>query len=263
MFRSNLLLVIVIVSLAANLSTSVSLLSSNEQKVKLALYCEALCPTSASFIINYLYKIIENGLISIVDLELSPYGNAKISANGTIVCQLGEWECMLNTVEACAIQTWPSVSDHFPFVYCIEKLAYENKYTEWETCFEKLNLDPKPVADCYGSGFGYELELQYAQETKMLQPAHTYVPWGVVDGQPLYDDFTEFISYICKAYKGSNVPNACLDVSHPIGAPKNAKPRNDECYKDEENAKSRSTLLEIILAIVASWMPNVGTADSM
>ncbi|XP_076925183.1 gamma-interferon-responsive lysosomal thiol protein-like [Bidens hawaiensis] len=243
---------LLIVSLLALSSQSVV---ANEEKVKLTVYFETLCPSSEDFIINYLYKIFDNGLILIVDLKLSPYGNAKISSDGTIVCQHGEWECLLNTVEACAIHAWPDVTDNFPFVYCVERLNHEGKYTEWESCFETLKLDPKPVADCYSSGLGHELEVQYADETKALQPPHAYVPWVVVDGQPLYDDYANFISYICKAYKGSNLPQVCLGLSHPITAPDEpVKPFDHVCYKEEDDVKSKSTLSEIISSMAASWM---------
>ncbi|KAI3526303.1 hypothetical protein L1887_05551 [Cichorium endivia] len=241
--RSNLLLLLLIASVAANLVTASAALSSvavaSEEKVKLALYYEALCPFCENFIVNSLSKLFDNGLISIVDLKLSPYGNAKIRSNGTIVCQHGEWECILNTVEACAIHAWPALSDHFPFIYCVENLTSEGEYAKWETCFEKVNVDPKPVMDCYTSGFGHELDLQYADEIKALEPPHTYVPWVVLDGQPLYDDYYDVFTFICKAYKGSNIPEAC--------------------YK-EQNAKSK---LKSKSVTSVSFVTDVGMAESM
>lgn len=41
-----------------------------------------------------------------------------------------------------------------------------------------------------------QLELQYAAETSTLQPPHTYVPWVVVDGQPLYEVSRLSISHV-------------------------------------------------------------------
>lgn len=46
---------------------------------------------------------------------------------------------------------------HFPFIYCIEALVHERKYLLWESCYEKLGLDPKPVTDCYESEAGKEV----------------------------------------------------------------------------------------------------------
>ncbi|CAK9171801.1 unnamed protein product [Ilex paraguariensis] len=219
---------------------SVDLPLNSSDKVSLGLYYESLCPYSANFVVNYLAKIFVDGLIDIVDLNLVPWGNAKLTGNSTFACQHGPWECLLNTVEACAISAWPDVNGHFTFVYCVESLVYEGKYTQWETCFEKLGLDPKPVADCYSNGQGKELELQYAAETNALEPPHTYVPWVVVDGQPLYEDYEDFIRYICKAYSGTAIPQTCSNLS--LNSIRKGKVSfiKPVCYSDDTTESIRS-----------------------
>ncbi|KAJ0978362.1 hypothetical protein J5N97_013836 [Dioscorea zingiberensis] len=177
-------------------------------KVSLALYYETLCPYCSRFMVNHLAKIFDDGLISIVDLDLIPYGNARVNSNASIACQHGTYECLLNTVEACAISVWPDVSEHFKFIYCVEQLVVVGKYKNWETCFQETGLDSTAVMKCYESGCGKKLELQYAAKTDALQPPHKYVPWVVVDGQPLYEDYENFESYVCQAYTG-DLPKAC------------------------------------------------------
>ncbi|GLU11920.1 hypothetical protein SLE2022_286380 [Rubroshorea leprosula] len=211
-------------------SASVISLPSDSDKVSVALYYESLCPYSANFIINYLTKLFEDDLISIVDLRLVPWGNAKLRGNNTIDCQHGPYECLLNTVEACAIDIWPQLNEHFPFINCVETLVYQRQYPEWESCFEKLGLDSKLIADCYTSGHGKELELEYAAETNNLHPPHKYVPWVVVDGQPLYEDYENFISYVCKAYRGSTILKACSELS--IDKIIQGKSTHPVCYKE-------------------------------
>ncbi|VVA16516.1 PREDICTED: gamma-interferon-inducible lysosomal [Prunus dulcis] len=147
-------------------SSSARTLPSDSGKVSLALYYESLCPYSANFIVNYLVKLFEDDLISIVDLKLSPWGNAKLRSNDTFSCQHGPSECLLNTVEACAIKIWPAL-----------------------------------------------LELQYAAETSALQPPHQYVPWVVVDGLPIYEDYENFLTYVCNAYNGTAALKACSKLS--------------------------------------------------
>lgn len=205
--------------------------AASAPKVPLALYYEALCPYCSNFIVNYLSKIFTDGLLDIVDLNLVPYGNARIGSNNSITCQHGPYECLLNTAESCAINAWPDVHKHFAFIYCVESLVVEHNYTEWESCFQKTGFDSQTVVDCFNSGYGTKLELQYAAETSALEPPHRYVPWVVVNGKPLYEDYENFEAYICKAYKG-NLPTACkalpLDMQE-----KKVKKFKPVCYSKE------------------------------
>ncbi|KAL6967730.1 hypothetical protein U1Q18_033541 [Sarracenia purpurea var. burkii] len=222
----------------------------SSDKVSLGLYYESLCPYSANFVVNYLAKIFENGLISVVDLNLVPWGNAKIRGNNTFDCQHGPSECLLNTIEACAINIWPDLNKHFSYINCVETLVYKHKYPQWETCFDELGLDPTPISECYSSGYGKELELKYAAETNTLQPPHEYVPWVVVDGQPLYEDYENFVSYICKAYNGTARPNACTGLA--LDTIRNEKTNTRHPVSYIESA-TKSTLSKIRSAII-SWM---------
>lgn len=80
-------------------SASEITLPSDSSKVSLTLYYESLCPYSANFIVNYLPKLFKDDLISIVDLRLVPWGNAKLTGNDTFSCQvifLLDSNCVLN-----------------------------------------------------------------------------------------------------------------------------------------------------------------------
>ncbi|XP_021289031.1 gamma-interferon-inducible lysosomal thiol reductase [Herrania umbratica] len=194
------------------LSTSLHFLLSispcHAQNVTLSLYYETLCPYCADFIANHLVKVFDKGLISIVNLRLVPWGNAVMQRDGSFVCQHGPDECVLNAIDACTITIYPQVERHFRFILCVERLALENKQNEWVNCFDMTGLGRVPV-DCYKSGYGNVLEKQYAAETAQLNPPHKFVPWVLVNGQPLEEDFKNFVRYVCKAYQGKQVPEAC------------------------------------------------------
>lgn len=64
-------------------------------------------------------------------------------------------EAILNS--GCIFIGFLMQSEHFPFIYCVESLVYHKNYTQWETCFEKLNLKKKLVTDCVLSGRGNEV----------------------------------------------------------------------------------------------------------
>ncbi|KAJ4908938.1 gamma interferon responsive lysosomal thiol (GILT) reductase family protein [Raphanus sativus] len=188
---------------------------SSSQKVTLSLYYEALCPFCADFIVNHLPQIFRNGLISSIDLHLVPWGNALFKPDATILCQHGEAECALNAIHACAIDAYPDVMKHVGYIYCTERLVLENKLEKWADCFELVGLS-RAALDCYINGYGHQLELKYAEETSELNPAHTFVPWVVVNNQPLQENYQNFVMYVCNAYGSSQVPEACRNLNNSV-----------------------------------------------
>ena len=156
-----------------------------------------------------------------------------------------------------------------------------------------------------------QLDLKYAAETNALEPPHKYVPWVVVDGQPLYEvcsldyqinwslystpasfycsqdnrwaqllvhysnvwfwtmsmlmvfnkrmlylwlqDYENYISYVCKAYKGA-LPKACSGLSfNQIYGKKFIHP---VCYKEIP----APTLSSRTVSTVMSWIEKMATS---
>ncbi|KAJ4704358.1 gamma-interferon-inducible lysosomal thiol reductase-like [Melia azedarach] len=202
---------------------------SCSENVTISVYYETLCPYCADFIVNHLVKLFQNGLNSIVNLRMIPWGNSMIKPDGTFACQHGPDECLLNTIEACTISIYPDVVQHFSFIHCVEGLTLEKRQAEWINCFEYTRLGKVPI-DCYSNGNGKLLEQKYATETAQLQPPHRFVPWVIVNNQPLQEDFMNIITYVCKAYKGSQVPEACRSLPTNNNTPENAESNSSFCY---------------------------------
>ncbi|VFQ96448.1 unnamed protein product [Cuscuta campestris] len=180
------------------------------ERVSVSLYYESLCPYCANFIVHKLVRLFTTDIGSIVNLRLIPWGNTQTTTNNAAwICQHGSDECLLNLVEACAISSWNNMEVQFRLVYCIERLHLENRHSEWESCFSGTGLSEAPVRDCLSNGVGTFLEEAYGAETANLNPTHRFVPWLVVNNQPLQEDYENFESYICRAYMGSRTPEAC------------------------------------------------------
>ncbi|GAB4857371.1 hypothetical protein Ancab_040522 [Ancistrocladus abbreviatus] len=157
------------------------------ERVDVTLYYETLCPYCSYFIAHDLIRLFTDQLLPIVNLKLVPWGNAALDPSGNFQCQHGQGECLLNTVEACAINVFPDV-----------------------------------------------LELQYAYETAALNPPHTFVPWLLVNNQPLKEDYQNFVRYVCMAYKGPAPPKVCnksrLETDR---SREKAEAAQNVCYSEE------------------------------
>ncbi|XP_027337621.1 gamma-interferon-responsive lysosomal thiol protein [Abrus precatorius] len=223
-------------------STSSSPSGSPNDKVTMSVYYESLCPYCADFIVNHLVRLFQTGLISIVNLRMVPWGNAWIAPDGTLVCQHGEDECFLNTIEACAITIYPDVVQHFRFVRCLERLTLENRHSAWVNCFQMTGLAKSPI-DCYTSGIGKAIEQKHAKETAQLNPSHRFVPWVVVNNQALQEDYQNFVTYVCRAYKGNVKPDACRSFApKPYDPNEKTNSFQPVCYAD----KARNLTLPLV-----------------
>ncbi|OMO97659.1 Gamma interferon inducible lysosomal thiol reductase GILT [Corchorus olitorius] len=190
-----------------------------QKKVNLNLYYESLCPYCRNFIVTQLVKLFNTDLLNIVNLRLVPWGNAQVSKpNKTIICQ----------------------RKHFNFIYCIENQGLHNKDGQhsngadsvWKACSARLGMDQNLIKNCYDSGYGRKLLLNYATETDNLQPKHLFVPWVTVNNQPLYDKYEGFINYVCNAYKDKALVKACM--SHSPKATEEERPISPVCYADSK-----------------------------
>ncbi|PNX90928.1 gamma-interferon-inducible lysosomal thiol reductase [Trifolium pratense] len=145
---------------------------------------------------------------------------------------------------------------HFPFIHCVEDLTYQGRDDEWESCYEILGRDSSLVDECYRSEHGKELHLKHKDQTNALQPPHTYVPWVVVDGQPIYDDYRNFVSYICKAYQGNDAPQICNQASH-LSTVREVE-ANSVCAREKVVPS-----LEKIRSTVGSWMSQMNLVGAI
>ncbi|KAK7834332.1 gamma-interferon-responsive lysosomal thiol protein [Quercus suber] len=136
-------------------------------------------------------------LINIVNLRLVLWENALIvEPNKNIICQHGPDEYNLNAIEACAINIWPDVKQHFKFIKCVENQDSEGRQigeNTWKSCCQQLSLSPRPVSDCYNSGLGREVKT-----------------------------FKNLVTYVCKAYKGHLQIKACKSLPEEINLDENA-----------------------------------------
>ncbi|KAJ9173029.1 hypothetical protein P3X46_016205 [Hevea brasiliensis] len=194
---------------------------ANPEKVSVSLYYETLCPYCRNFILDPLAKAIKTDLMTILDLQLVPWGNAMILPDSTVSCQHGEDECYLNSIHACVIDIWPDVIMHFNLIQCIEEQSSamglgNGAEALYNVCAEQLGFPAKPIKDCHESARGRELLLQYGSRTDSLNPPHRYVPWVVVNGNPLLENYDNFVEYVCKSYRGKSLPTAC--VSYPTSS---------------------------------------------
>ncbi|TXG75177.1 hypothetical protein ES332_1Z009300v1 [Gossypium tomentosum] len=174
--------------------------------------------TTPFFILMYILSLLTNE----VQFLFGVITNYSFCNN----VQHGEEERHLNTIHSCVIHLWPDAKEHLEFIRCTEQQSLKGAPVEalWKGCSEKLRLNEEIINKCYTAGFGYKLLLQYSNETAHMKPPQDYVPWVVVNNQPLRQDFENFVKYVCQAYKGEHKPATCKAQSSNLSPTIHALP---------------------------------------
>jgi interferon gamma-inducible protein 30 len=58
------------------------------------------------------------------------------------------------------------------------------------------------MTTCGTGPLGDTLQRRALERTESLVPPHKWVPWVVVNGIPLFDDFDNVATFICAAFNG-------------------------------------------------------------
>eukprot|EP01099_Mayorella_cantabrigiensis_P002518 TRINITY_DN209_c0_g1_i2.p1 TRINITY_DN209_c0_g1~~TRINITY_DN209_c0_g1_i2.p1 ORF type:complete len:223 (-),score=35.87 TRINITY_DN209_c0_g1_i2:88-756(-) len=200
--------------------------TSNAPPVKVALYFESLCPYCQDFITGSQHKAwVAEGVADIMSLDYYPYGNAKETQNGTsytFSCQHGANECTGNLIETCAIKILQDQKLWYPFIYCLES---GDVTKDGKTCATSLGINWDPISACANGTQGNQYEHEMAVATNNLVPAHTYVPWIIINDISHNDDLQNWaqqnlLSLVCYLYTGTK-PAGCYHAQpyRPLPTP--------------------------------------------
>ncbi|VVD00452.1 gamma-interferon-inducible lysosomal thiol reductase-like [Leptidea sinapis] len=152
-----------------------------QDKVKVRVYYEALCPDSKHFFIKHLGPVTEK-LSDFLDVALIPYGKATTSENNGqyyFNCQHGEKECYANKIHACSIDILNNTMTAVKLTVCMIDDNYDADGILTQ-CAKQLSIDTDPIYNCAGSAHGSELLKKYGDDTHLIKP--TFIPTVILNG---------------------------------------------------------------------------------
>ncbi|XP_063221017.1 gamma-interferon-inducible lysosomal thiol reductase-like [Bacillus rossius redtenbacheri] len=176
--------------------------------VEVAVFYEALCPDSRSFVLKQLLPTFEK-VPRLVTIKLIPYGKAKTNSVGTgytFTCQHGPIECEANKIHACAIATVRDTETLLRYIGCMidDNL---NPSEVGQKCAEDWKVDWKAVYACAMGPEGEKLLKQHGDSTFALRPGVSFIPTVLLgksqDKQPAI--LKNLLKEVCSKFKDQSV----------------------------------------------------------
>ncbi|CAH0599424.1 unnamed protein product [Chrysodeixis includens] len=186
----------------------------DEQKVKIAVYYESLCPDSKRFITAQLAPVWRD-FRGVVKVKLVPYGKSthdKINGKWQFNCHHGPDECYGNKIQSCILKD-RSLQDTEKMELIICLMGQANPDKSIDTCLTEVNKQSESVKlkRCASTEQGDNLLASYGDKTDNVQRPLTFVPTIVINekfDQAVQDEaFTDLKKVICRV--APNKPSIC------------------------------------------------------
>ncbi|CAK1587408.1 unnamed protein product [Parnassius mnemosyne] len=202
------------VFVAAILCSAWAKTKRDDNKVKIAVYYESLCPDSKRFITTQLAPVWRD-LRGAVKVKLVPYGKAthdKVNGKWQFTCQHGADECYGNKLQSCILKDRSLLdTDKMELVICLMSQANPDKALD--TCLEqvkKLSNSDK-IKRCASGEMGDNLLASYGDKTDLIQRPLSFVPTVVINekyDQAVQDEaMNNLKAVVCRV--SINKPSSC------------------------------------------------------
>ena len=182
-----------------------STIGRNTTTIRLGVFMESLCPDTRRFFRDQLVPT-QRLIGDIIDIDLVPFGHARVLGNGKMLCQHGAKECEGNRRMACILARSKNQTEIVETFGCLLKLNSSPKDCVTNNM---ANLSFDELETCTTGDESYQLMIAAEKESGRLG----YVPHLEVDGKSsneIQDQAENNLKdYMCKLYTGLSPPEPC------------------------------------------------------
>ncbi|GBP10022.1 GILT-like protein 1 [Eumeta japonica] len=196
-----------------------------DDKVKIAVYYESLCPDSKQFITTQLAPLWRD-FRGQIKVKLVPYGKSthdRVDGKWEFNCHHGPNECAGNKIQACILKNKHlGDSDKLELIVCLMQQANPDKSLETDVahvdsvnfqCLAQLNQQTQAdrINQCAEGDHGSNLLASYGDKTDAVMRPLSFVPTIVINekfDQAIQNEaFTNLKGAVCRA--AANQPASC------------------------------------------------------
>ncbi|XP_026333635.1 GILT-like protein 1 [Hyposmocoma kahamanoa] len=169
---------------------------AEDNKVKVAVYYESLCPDSKKFIVEQLAPVWRD-FRGAIKVKLVPYGKATHDRTPTgwqFICHHGPNECYGNKVQACILKDRSMIdTEKMDLIICLMGTANPDK--SLDMCLAKFNKaeESEKLTRCANGEQGDNLLASYGDKSDAVLRPLQFVPTVVINEK--FNQTTQDLAY--------------------------------------------------------------------